>query len=751
MPVQAEKRKLAAVMFADIEGYTTLFQRNEGAAFKLLEQHRTDLEQITTGNNGQVIKYYGDGSLTLFNSVIEAIRSAIELQKLSANAKVPLRIGIHMGEMIEKHNDVYGDAVNVASRIQALGISGSILVSKTVIDELKNHPTIHSKSLGIVHLKNVKTPVEVFAILDKDLAVPFSIPEVSRKKRNRLLWVMGSILLLVILGILYKDDLKSRYAKLGEECIIIPAFIPFGSNPKLDTIGDMAASIMSKVMSESAKVEIIDYRSALAYTNVNLASINDDPGIARRWGAKYMIQGHLTLEGKAKDSIRIWMRIIDLYNDNKELDIFIPEVKCKLDNPMDGIQRVCNIMAGYWKSKKDYLFHFTNDSAYLAFNAAQKKWVDPEFKNETKEYLLKAIAYDSKFLDAWFLLLDFFHNEEDFQNGMDTLSVVEKIFPDLDERQQNYLNHYKYDFDGKNVQAYTAVVKELKQNKRDLFTSNTAMVMAKEYLNDPAAVIRIFNQLDNDEMDLSTCSYCITRLNIAMLAYLDLPDLKKAGELVSRLRPYARKTQHFIDLIEYYVKVSDTTAINDAIRAAVNLPGRDTTDEEPYLCLITAQIAAINGEKTLTQQYAQRAIHYPGKNYPSNIGRAQMIIGNLEEAKKIFLGLIAEDPGQRNIQAFLGVIYARQGDRENANRIIQKLTELQPKKYDFGMTEYRQGRIKANLGETEEALNYFRIALDEGLRFITALTFNQDPYLDVILSNKEYISLIKRNRNLKNE
>jgi class 3 adenylate cyclase len=68
--------------------------------------------------------------------------SAIELQKLSTTAKIPLRIGIHMGEMIEKHDDVYGDAVNVASRIQALGISGSILVSKTVIEELKNHPTI---------------------------------------------------------------------------------------------------------------------------------------------------------------------------------------------------------------------------------------------------------------------------------------------------------------------------------------------------------------------------------------------------------------------------------------------------------------------------------------------------------------------------------------------------------------------------------------------------------------------------------
>jgi hypothetical protein len=198
----------------------------------------------------------------------------------------------------------------------------------------------------------VKEPVEVFAILDKDLAVPLAIPEITRKKRNRLLWVLGGILLLVILGILYKDDLKSRYSKLGEDCIIIPPFIPFGSNPRLDTIGEMAASMMSKVMSESAKVEIIDYATALAYTNVNFASLNDDPGRARRWGAKYMIQGHLTLEGRAKDSIRIWMKIIDLYNDNKELDIFIPEVKCKLDDPMDCIKNVCNIMSVIGKAKR---------------------------------------------------------------------------------------------------------------------------------------------------------------------------------------------------------------------------------------------------------------------------------------------------------------------------------------------------------------------------------------------------------------
>ena len=734
-------------MFADIEGYTALFQKNEREAFTLVEQHRTDLQQVSAKHHGEVVKFYGDGSLTLFNSVIDATKCAIELQELSKSHSVPLRIGIHMGEMIEKNEDVYGDAVNVASRIQAIGTKGSLLVSRTVVDELKNHPSIQSKSLGTVELKNVKEPIEVFAIISHGLAIPQDLPGTRKKYRNLIFYIVGVAVLVAIVGLLFKEVLRSKHIQLGEDCIIIPPFTAYVTNPELESknIGDLAASIMSKVMSESAQVEIINYASALLYTNVNLASINDNPGVARRMGARYKILGNYALEGKNQDSLRFWMSIVDI-NTNKELPYAIPNVRCKASDYMGCIDDVCNIMAGYWKSKKDYLFEPVNDSAYQAFVLAQKRWADPdaEKEKESKAYLFKAIRYDSSFLDAWFLLMDYHYNHAAYDSGIATLKLIESQFPNLDKRQQNYLSHYKYAFEGKNVLSFKSYLKELDQNKRDLFINTTGMVMAQECLNDPVTTIQLFNLIDIDSIDLGTCSYCMVRSSVAMKAYLDLTNLEKAGEMAARIRPYVSRTRNFIGLIKYYIKIKDTTAVNDLIRVAVNKAGKDT-DEEPFLCLSTARMAAVHGDMDLTQRYALRAIQYKGQNSKTTVGRSQMLTGDLEAAKKNFLEYLASKPTDANVYSYLGIVYARQGDKAKANQIIQKLSDLKGAN-DLGKTPYQQGRIKANMGEYDEALKYLAISLDEGYRFITSYTYHQDPDLMALNSNPEYQALLIKNR-----
>src|SRR6188474_3323873 len=119
MIAQAENRRLAAVMFADIEGYTALFQRNEAVAIKQVNDHRQDLENATQKYKGEIIQFYGDGSATIFESVIDAVRCAMDIQSASANSRIPVRIGIHMGDLVYKDGDIFGDVVNVASRIQS--------------------------------------------------------------------------------------------------------------------------------------------------------------------------------------------------------------------------------------------------------------------------------------------------------------------------------------------------------------------------------------------------------------------------------------------------------------------------------------------------------------------------------------------------------------------------------------------------------------------------------------------------------
>lgn len=166
-------RLLAAIMFADMVGYTELMQKDEQLAKKNRDHQRAVLEDCILEHRGNVIQYYGDGSLSIFGSAIEAVKCAIAIQKrLLQDPKVPLRIGLHLGDIVYDDEGAYGDAVNLAARIESLAIPGSVMMSDRVNDELQSHPGIKTVSLGKHDLKHIKRPVEVFAVKHKELSVP---------------------------------------------------------------------------------------------------------------------------------------------------------------------------------------------------------------------------------------------------------------------------------------------------------------------------------------------------------------------------------------------------------------------------------------------------------------------------------------------------------------------------------------------------------------------------------------------------
>lgn len=166
-------RQLAAVMFADMTGYTAMMQEDEHRAKKLRDRQRMALEKYIPSHGGKIIQYFGDGTLSIFNSGTDAVKSAIELQReLQREPRVNLRIGIHTGDIVYDHQGVYGDCVNLASRIEALSVPGAVLISDKVCDELKNKSEISVESLGQFNLKNVKRRVEVFAVTNEGVIVP---------------------------------------------------------------------------------------------------------------------------------------------------------------------------------------------------------------------------------------------------------------------------------------------------------------------------------------------------------------------------------------------------------------------------------------------------------------------------------------------------------------------------------------------------------------------------------------------------
>jgi hypothetical protein len=157
-------------MFADIVGYTKMMQQDEDHAKSLRDRQRSVIEKHLLEYHGQVMQYYGDGTLIMFGSALDAVKCARDIQlELSKEPSVPVRVGIHIGDVVYDDEGIYGDAVNVASRIQSVGVAGSVMISDNVFNEIKNHPGIRVESCGEHNLKNVAMPVNLYSLVYENM------------------------------------------------------------------------------------------------------------------------------------------------------------------------------------------------------------------------------------------------------------------------------------------------------------------------------------------------------------------------------------------------------------------------------------------------------------------------------------------------------------------------------------------------------------------------------------------------------
>ena len=212
--ISLPQRRLATIMFTDIVGYTALTQENESLALELLEKHRQLLRPHFDEHDGHEIKTMGDAFLVEFASARSAAHCAIAMQKTmrkhnasaSSNKRLGIRIGMHLGDVEYRDNDVYGDGVNIASRIEPLGQAGDICISEDLARQIQNKITAPVVRLGRSELKNVQLPMEIYrivppwethrpALLDR---LRFSL----RSQHQRMRLTVG-IAVLVIVGMMW--------------------------------------------------------------------------------------------------------------------------------------------------------------------------------------------------------------------------------------------------------------------------------------------------------------------------------------------------------------------------------------------------------------------------------------------------------------------------------------------------------------------------------------------------------------------
>ncbi len=176
-----DQRKLAAIMFTDMVGYSALSQRDEALALDLLEEHRHLVRDIVPRHRGREVKTIGDGFLLEFYSALAAVQCAVEIQQAlhernhsgPGERRVLLRIGIHTGDVVQRDGDIHGDGVNIAARLEPLAVGGGICVSEDVARAVRNKLPYSLAPLGPAELKNIDLPVSVFrVVLPWDASAP---------------------------------------------------------------------------------------------------------------------------------------------------------------------------------------------------------------------------------------------------------------------------------------------------------------------------------------------------------------------------------------------------------------------------------------------------------------------------------------------------------------------------------------------------------------------------------------------------
>src|SRR5437870_3791345 len=317
-----EQRKLAAIMFTDMVGYSALSQRDEKLAQELLEEHRQLLREIFPRFNGTEIKTIGDAFLVEFGSALEAAQCAIEIQRTlakrdadaPADRQIQVRIGVHIGDVVHRGGDVYGDGVNIASRIEPVAGPGGICVSMDVERQIRNALEARFEKLAPTDLKNISVPMDLFRIVlpwerDTRLTAESQKPNLRQRRSIPVGWVGAAVLLLIVIAVWFlfgRSKLLSKQSGAAEVPAKSIAVLPFENRSRDPDNAYFADGIQDEILTRLSKIADLKVISRTSTQHYKSAPENL-PEIARQLGVAHIVEGSVQ---KAADAVHINVQLI---------------------------------------------------------------------------------------------------------------------------------------------------------------------------------------------------------------------------------------------------------------------------------------------------------------------------------------------------------------------------------------------------------------------------------------------------------
>ena len=322
------KRKLAAIMFTDIVGYTTLMATNERVAMEALHRNLDVQKPLVKKYGGNWLKEMGDGTFISFSTASDAVTCALEIKEAMLLEKdFQIRIGIHIGEVVLEKGDVYGDGVNIASRIEPLADPGQIFITSAVHFNIKNKEGIRSIFVKKVKLKNVESRIGIYSVSKTE---DESYLQYRRWMKRKISAIVVGILLLAYVGYFatsqWNKSSNNAISSLEPKSIVVLPFDDFSPKQDLEWFGDGLTEEVLNSLTRLPELRVIARTSSFAFKGVDLPVKK----IADSLDVQYLVEGSIRRTG---DHIAITVQLI-----NAETDSHIWSKT--YDRPMDNILMV---------------------------------------------------------------------------------------------------------------------------------------------------------------------------------------------------------------------------------------------------------------------------------------------------------------------------------------------------------------------------------------------------------------------------
>lgn len=327
MSLTATNRRLATILFADIDGYSRMMRADEERTLVDLHAHLAELvAPVVERFHGRIVKTVGDGVMAEFGSAVEAVRSAVELQRGMAerNTDVPterrqtFRIGLHLGDVIVSDDDIFGDTVNVAARLQGLAAPGSVVLSAAIHEQVRDKVALPFKDLGRRSVKNIDRPIRIYTLEPSALIGPGSAPVSTSAPRRRVVAVLGSLAVAAVAmggGYAWYADRLLRVEAPSQVAVVRPSaetglsvavlvFTNQSGDPGQDYFSDGLTEDITRALGRFKQLTVISYAAVLPFRGkaAPLAEIGET------LRARYLVGGTVRRMGQR---VRVTVQLSD--------------------------------------------------------------------------------------------------------------------------------------------------------------------------------------------------------------------------------------------------------------------------------------------------------------------------------------------------------------------------------------------------------------------------------------------------------